>query len=155
MYGDKNACCAFGHRFVYENVGAKLEKVLIELVENRNMITFYTGGMGDFDSMYSSAVRKIKLKYSDVRLVLVKPYFTNDLNTDKDFYIMNYDSVIIPEELMGVHYKAAVKQRNRWMIDNSNYVITYVNKDFGGAYEAQRYAKSKDKKLINIEKRQP
>lgn len=144
------SCCCFGHRFVYEDISARLEKELVRLVETKDVITFYTGGMGDFDNLYSSAVRKIKREYPEIRLILVKPYFTSDLNTDKDFYSMNYDSVIIPEELMGVHYMSAIKQRNIWLADNSDFIVAYVNKDFGGAYEAVKYADKKQKEVINL-----
>lgn len=120
------SCCCFGHRFVYTDINARLEKELIKLVETKDVNIFYTGGMGEFDNLYSSAVRTLKHSYTDIKLILVKPYFTNDLNTDKDFYTASYDSVIIPEELIGVHYKGAIKQRNRWMVDNSDYLIAYI-----------------------------
>lgn len=134
-------CCCFGHRFVYEDIESKIEKELIDLIENKNVLTFYTGGMGDFDNLFSSAVRKIKHGYVGIKLILVRPYFTNELNTNKEFYQLNYDSVIIPEELMGIHYKRAIGERNRWMVDNSDFLLAYVNKSFGGAYEAVSYAK--------------
>ena len=34
---------------------------------------------------------------------------TNDVNTDRDYYAAMYDDVIIPDELAGIHYKAAIK----------------------------------------------
>ena len=34
---------------------------------------------------------------------------TNDVNTDRDYYAAKYDNVIIPDELAGIHYKAAIK----------------------------------------------
>ena len=52
-----------------------------------------------------------------------------------------YDWIIIPEELSGVHPKAAITMRNRWMVDASDYVIACVRRDFGGAYETVKYAR--------------
>ena len=51
-----------------------------------------------------------------------------------------YDDLIIPPELIGVHYKAAIKARNRWMIDNSDVVMVYTIREYGGAFDAMKYA---------------
>jgi hypothetical protein len=61
-----------------------------------------------------------------------------------------YDDVIIPPELIGVHYKAAIKARNRWMIDNSDVILIYTVRNYGGACEAKRYAQHENKAIIII-----
>ena len=106
--------------------------------------------MGDFDSLFSSAVRSAKKVYPHIKLIGVKPYFTNDINTDKDYYTALYDDIIIPDELAGIHPKAAIKARNRWIIDNSDIVLIYTVRNFGGAYEAKRFAERNGKRLIKI-----
>ena len=111
---------------------------------------FYTGAMGDFDSLFSSGVRKVKKSYPNIELICVKPYFTNDINTDRDYYVVMYDDVIIPDELADIHPKAAIKARNRWIIDNSDMVLMYTVRNEGGAYEAKRYAERKSKTIINL-----
>ena len=111
---------------------------------------FYTGAMGDFDSLFSSSVRKVKKSYPNIKLICVKPYFTNDINTDRDYYVVMYDDVIIPDELADIHPKAAIKARNRWIIDNSDMVLMYTIRNEGGAYEAKRYAERKSKTIINL-----
>lgn len=111
---------------------------------------FYTGAMGEFDSLFSSAVRKAKIKYPHIKLICVKAYFTNDINTNRDYYNAMYDDVIIPPELIGVHYKAAIKARNRWMIDNSDVILIYTVRNYGGACEAKRYAQHENKAIIII-----
>lgn len=143
-------CCGFGHRELYVDIKNRMEAVLIDLIENRNVSVFYTGGMGDFDNTFSAVVRGLKKQYSDIEIVLVKPYFTNDINKNKEYYQLNYDCVILPTELMGVYYKNAIKQRNRWMIDNSDIVVTCIYRDFGGAYEAEKYASKVGKEIINL-----
>ena len=106
--------------------------------------------MGEFDSLFSSAVRKAKKTYPNIKLICVKPYFTNDINIDKDYYAALYDDIIIPDELAGIHPKAAIKARNRWIIDNSDIVLIYTVRNFGGAYEAKRFAERNGKRLIKI-----
>ena len=143
------ACCGFGHRNVFENISSKLDNAVEKAIAQGCEI-FYTGAMGDFDSLFSSAVRSAKKVYPHIKLIGVKPYFTNDINTDKDYYAALYDDIIIPDELAGIHPKAAIKARNRWMIDNSDIVLIYTVRNFGGAYEAKRYAERNGKRLIKI-----
>ena len=143
------ACCGFGHRNVFENISSKLDNAVEEAITQGCEI-FYTGAMGDFDSLFSSAVRSAKKVYPYIKLICVKPYFTNDINTDKDYYAALYDDIIIPDELAGIHPKAAIKARNRWIIDNSDIVLIYTVRNFGGAYEAKRFAERNGKRLIKI-----
>lgn len=145
----KKACCGFGHRNVFENIEDKLYTAVMNAAE-RGCEIFYTGAMGEFDSLFSSAVRKAKKTYPNIKLICVKPYFTNDINIDKDYYAALYDDIIIPDELAGIHPKAAIKARNRWIIDNSDIVLIYTVRNFGGAYEAKRFAERNGKRLIKI-----
>jgi hypothetical protein len=83
---------------------------------------------------------------------ILKPYFLNELNVNKEYYEYYYDDVIIPEELAGSHYKSAIAKRNRWMIDQSQTILSGVYRDFGGAFEAIKYAQKRDKRVIEIKK---
>lgn len=145
----KKACCGFGHRNIFERIEDKVYMAIINAAEQGCEI-FYTGAMGDFDSLFSSSVRKVKKSYPNIKLICVKPYFTNDINTDRDYYVVMYDDVIIPDELADIHPKAAIKARNRWIIDNSDMVLMYTIRNEGGAYEAKRYAERKSKTIINL-----
>lgn len=71
--------------------------------------------------MCEAAVRRLKKKYQDlnIHLNLVLPYMTNQINRDKEYLESKFDDIIIPIDLMGVHYKAAIKKRNRWMVDQA------------------------------------
>ena len=145
----KKACCGFGHRNVFENIEDKVYAAVMNAA-NQDCEVFYTGAMGEFDSLFLSAVRKTKKVYPNIKLICVKPYFTNDINTDRDYYAALYDDIIIPDELAGIHPKAAIKARNRWMIDNSDIVLIYTVRNYGGAYEAKRYAERKGKVIFFI-----
>ena len=132
-------CCCFGHRDIWGSV-PNFADVLERLITESSVTVFMTGGMGDFDGIFSSAVRTLKRKYPDIKLLLVKPYFSGELNTNKEYYEFTYDDVVIPDVLAGVHPKSAITKRNRWMAENSDFVVTYVYRDFGGAYDAKKYA---------------
>ena len=147
------SCTFAGHREVYQPMmDAKVEKVIRELLQTDSEFIFYTGGMGEFDGKCASAVRFAKRQYSHLKIhfALVLPYMSNKLNTEKAYYEYYYDEIIIPAELYGVHYKAAIQKRNRWMVDRADCLIAYLFRDFGGAYETVKYAKKQGKPVINL-----
>ena len=143
-------CCGFGHRILLMDVEKPLRETLEHLVEERGVRVFYTGGMGEFDELFVRTVRSMKRDRPSLRLVLVAPYLTERLNMDKMFYESLYDEILIPAELDGVHPKAAIGMRNRWMVDRSDIVIAALHRDFGGAAEAVRYAEKRGKEVVRI-----
>ena len=79
-------------------------------------------------------------------LILVLPYVQKDM----EYYAKYYDDIILPDCVSGTHPKGAITKRNKWMIENSDLILCYVERDCGGAYEAVKYAKKKEKNIINI-----
>lgn len=144
------ACCGFGHRTLFTNIELELYQVIEKLITENGVDIFYTGGMGQFDEQFTNAVRKAKLKYNHISIVLIKPYFSNELNTNKEYYNYRYDDVMICEESELVHPKAAIKKRNRWMVDECDFVIGYIQRDYGGAYDAIQYARRMKKQVIMV-----
>lgn len=156
----KTICC-FGHREMFRDITSadditNLKENLCIFIERMiklyDVETFLTGRRGEFDNLFSCVIRKLKEKYPKIKLVLVEPYFSNSLNTHKEYYESMYDSIIIPDELAGVHPKQAIKLRNKWMVENSFMVISYVNRTSGGAYEAIKYAEKIGVFVYNIGK---
>ena len=145
-------CCGFGHRKIIrkKEVEDIIFETVLDLISKNRVTEFMIGENGDFDSCFLSAVMRAKRKYPDVKLTLVLPYFSNKLNRDKEYYVSFYDDVIIPTEVVGCHYKEAIKKRNQWMIDNTLYVISYIRKNEGGAFSATNYAKKNNKYIISI-----
>ena len=142
-------CCGFGHRNIYENITDQVDSAIACAIEKGCNI-FYTGAMGDFDRLFASAVRKAKHTYPDIKLISVKPYMTAEINKNKEYYETYYDDVIVPKEIIGIHYKAAIKARNQWMIDMSDVVIGYTIRGYGGACTALHYAEKRGREIIDI-----
>ena len=138
------ACCGFGHREVFANITEQLDKAVLKAAE-QGCIIFYTGAMGDFDSLFSSAVRKAKRNYPNIKLICVKPYMTKEINESGDYLYSLYDDIIIPTELADIHPKSAIIKRNRLLVDWSEIVIGYIKRQYGGAYTALKYARSQRK----------
>lgn len=143
------ACCGFGHREVFENISDKVY-IAVHNVAALGCRVFYTGAMGEFDDIFSSAVCKAKNENTDIRLVCIKPYLTKDIIAKTDFINYMYDDIVVPTELADVHYKSVITKRNRIMIDKSDIIMIYNIRDYGGAYQALKYAESKNKTIIRI-----
>ena len=143
-------CSCFGHREVFKDFSCVLSELLEDLILSEGIIEFWVGDMGNFDYKFASAVRILKRKYSNIKLILIKPYFSNELNTNKEYYEHYFDDVVIPDMLSVVHTKSAITKRNRWMVENSDFIVTYVCRDFGGAYSAKKYALKIEKKIFEI-----
>lgn len=146
-------CCGFGHRVLLMDIEKPLRETMERLVAERGVRAFYTGGMGEFDELFACTVRSMKRECPSLRLVLVMPYLTARLNVNKAFYEAQYDEILIPAELDGVHRKAAIGLRNRWMVERSDVVIAALQRDFGGAAEAVRYAERIGKIVCKIKKK--
>lgn len=143
-------CCCFGHREIWENVSPRLAATLENLIVNKGTQTFLTGGMGQFDELFSTVVRRKKLLYPKTELILVFPYLTRELTRNKVWYEQNFDSILIPSSLTGLHYKSAIQARNQWLAEHSDYIIAYVRHSSGGACKAVRYAEKIGKTVYNI-----
>ncbi len=146
----KGYCCGFGHREYYKEVKSELQTTIKHLIDEEGISVFLTGGMGDFDSLFSATVRSYKTHYKDIKLILVKPYFSNELNINKEFYQSYYDDIIIPQEIAGCYFKSAITKRNKWMIDKSDFVISGVYQEYGGAYDTIKYAQKNNKQIIEL-----
>ncbi len=142
-----------GHREVYQpGIAAQLEAEIEKLLQADSAFLFLTGGMGQFDGLGASAVRAAKHRHPEKRitLALVLPYWSNRLNTDKEYYQQRFDQIMIPEEFAAAYYKAAIPLRNRWMVDQADIVIAYIRRDFGGALATVKYAQKRGKRIINL-----
>ena len=144
-------CTFFGHRFapLTEAERIKLNSLIVDLIQNHSVTEFWLGAKGEFDSICSSTLSKIKRDYPDIKLCLVLSY----LPTNKEDYEWKerfYDHVFLPEEVEVGPQRFAISRRNRWMASNCDYMICYVKNDYGGAYEAMKIALAHKKEVFNI-----
>lgn len=130
-------------------IDKQLEKILLDLIENKNVDRFYVGSQGEFDCLVKNKLIKLKKIYPKITFDVVLAYMPRK----KDVYT-NCDSfnTIYPEGLELVHPKYAISKRNLWMIENADYVITHVVRD-GGAAKFKRIAEKRGLTVINIDKK--
>lgn len=151
--------CGFGHRNIFDGIESADEILVLKesltllletIIENEESPVFMTGMRGEFDNLFASVVRILKENKKSIKLVLVEPYFSDALNKYKDYFEVMYDSIIIPDEIAGAYPKKAITLRNKWMVEQSDSIVSYVNKEQGGAYNTLKYAKSLNKTIYNL-----
>ena len=146
-------CTFAGHReIILPDIREKAFSAIRKMADSNKSLLFLSGGMGEFDILCENAVRRIKTDYpaNRIDLQLILPYMSQKINSEREYYLSRYDGILIPSEMSSYHYKAAIKQRNYWMIDHSDFLIAYVHRGYGGAYESLRYAVRKGKHIINL-----
>ena len=74
-----------------------------------------------------------------------------EINENGVYLFTLYDDIIIPTELADVHYKQVITKRNRWIISQSDVVIIYTIRNYGGAYSALNYAKKLKREIVKIQ----
>ena len=102
---------------------------------------FLLGGYGAFDRMAASVVWDLKQKYPQIQSVLVKPYLDREMDESK------YDWTVYPG-LETVPRRYAISHRNRYMVDEANFVVAYVLHSWGGAAQTLEYANQKKKSIV-------
>lgn len=117
-----------------------------ELIE-KGVKDFLCGGMGDFDWIAAGVVYELKAEYPDISVNLVIPYWTFNIRNKELF-----NAIIYPEGFEKYHFKAAILQRNRYMVKESAHAICYVTHSWGGAAKTFEYAKKQGLYLINLGK---
>ena len=56
----------------------------------------------------------------------------------------------MPSEVEAAPKRACIVKRNRWVVDNSDYVVSYVKYKIGGAYSVIQYAEKHHKQIIQL-----
>ena len=137
-----SACTFFGHRDCPESIKHDIYSTVDNLISLNDVRTFYVGNHGNFDRLVISVLKELKILYPDINYYVVLAYLPS-----KDYGLQKYVT-IYPEGIEIVPKRFAIDFRNRWMIDKSDYVVTYIRHNFGGAANATKYANNKGKSMI-------
>ena len=136
------SCCFLGNsrQLSYrqrDNV-FQLFYVEVDKLIKKGYTKFIFSGNSDFESAARIAVISHRIKNSNTTYIA---------NPNDDIVQLQkvYDEVIIPDIP-----KHTIKQRNRYIVDNSNYCCFYIKNFVGDAFVAMLYAKKINKQQINL-----
>ena len=140
-------CTFFGHRSVHKEIEPTLRSTLIDLIENRDVKLFYVGKNGEFDSMVLRQLRDLSKTYP-ITYHVVLAYMPEK---QREFDTTDYSETILPDGIETVPKRFAIDYRNRWMIRQSDCVVTYVTNDIGsGAAKYKEIAEKAGKEIIAL-----
>ena len=134
----------FGHKDTPKEIEPTLRTTLVDLIENHGAIKFYVGNNGNFDTMVRRQLENLSQAYP-ITYNVVLAY----LPTKKSEYD-DYTNTILPEGIETVHKRFAISWRNKWMIQQSDVVVTYVTHNFGGAAQFKEMAEKQGKTVIEL-----
>ncbi|MBE6799176.1 MAG: DUF1273 domain-containing protein [Ruminococcaceae bacterium] len=138
-------CTFFGHKDTPTQIKPLLKAVLVDLIENKNVDTFYIGNQGNFDLMARDVAENLTKEYPHIRYFVILAYFPVKQCEFKD-----NSNTIYPDGLEKTPPKFAILKRNEWLLKHSDHVVTYVKHTISSAASFAELAKKKGKSVINI-----
>lgn len=140
-------CTLFGHQDTPAEIEPILRKTIQDLILAKHVHTFYVGHNGNFDNITIKQLRSLKKDYPFINYAVVLAYRPNDTTKNSNNDIVD---TVYPEILTQTPPAYAIDKRNFWMLNNADYVITYVKHPVGGALKFKRMAERKGKIVINL-----
>ena len=164
-----NSCCFFGHRKVTDSKQIK-NKAYIEaeeLIINKGISIFLFGSKSEFDALCYEVITELKEKYPHIKRIYARAEFQHINDSYKNMLLNAYEDTYYPNSIENSG-KAAYVERNREMIDKSEYCVVYYDSKYepqrrrkckqdlsdyqpkSGTKIAYEYAVKKKKKIINL-----
>ena len=145
--------CAFsGHRVLTDLDTNLLDRVLLNLIKN-GCGRFLCGMARGFDMTAAESVIALKKEYPHIELVACIPCedqssVMSARDRERYFRILSLCSEKIV--LTDRYFNGCMQARDRFMVDNSDLLLCYLRRSYGGTYYTVGYAKKCDKKIIEL-----
>lgn len=165
----KRICCFIGHRKIEKTKWLKNKiRVTIEnMIVNENVSVFLLGSKSGFNDLCRDILCCLKESYPHITRVYVRAEFSEISDEYRQYLLRWYDDTYYPEKLSEAG-KGIYIERNKEMIEKSDYCIIYYNEKYtppkrknslfplneyqpnSGTKIAYEYAKKKCSKVINV-----
>lgn len=150
------ACCFTGHRVIpkaeQKRLAGKLEHNLLYVIA-KGVTVFRNGGALGFDTLSALSVIALKDKYPQIKLYIDVPHRGQQEQWEEfdrnvyNFILARADKLTFVSER---YQPGCMQKRNRYMVDNSDYVIAYIRRPKGGSYYTACYAESLGKEVFYL-----
>lgn len=142
-----SSCTFFGHRIINKDIKDLLTRQIENLIAEYGVNVFYVGNNGQFDHLVATVLREVKLHNPQILYWIVLAYLPEK---KQEYNPLSDIETIYPEGLEYTPRHFAISKRNQWMVQQSDYVIAYVEHPFGGAAQFTEYAQKKNRMVINL-----
>ncbi len=165
MNKNYSSCCFTGYRpekFPFEiSKGDKayisFENALFEqilTIAEAGCRTFYCGMAMGFDLIAAHSVITVKQAFKEpLKLVCVLPFKTQGEGFPIKWKNAFNNVLAAADEVICLgdeYFKGCYQKRNMYMVDNSDYVITWFDGQRGGTANTINYAKRKGRQIFNV-----
>ena len=125
---NKNTCCFIGHRKITDTplFREHLRATIETLINSYNVDTFLFGSKSEFNSLCYELICESKQKHPHIKRIYVRaefPYIDDDYLS---YLLEYYEGTYFPANLLHAG-KAVYLERNREMIDKSNFCVLYCH----------------------------
>lgn len=157
IYNKNSTCCFTGHRDIPPKYHGKISSVISvqaeRLYSDYSVCNFITGGAVGFDMIAAETVAGMKYFFRDIRLILALPcenHYAKWSETEKQKFFRIAESADETVYISRDYEKGCMLARDRFMVDNSGYCISYCVRQSGGTFYTLSYARKKGLFLTEI-----
>lgn len=144
-------CCVFfGHKDADSSISPRLREAITKLMLEQGVTDFLVGNNGKFDYIVYKTLKDIKQEYPDITYSVVLAYLPGEKTEYENYYAE--EETLLPDGIEVGPARFAIDRRNKWMVEQADYVITHVTHSWGGAAKFKELAEKKGKTVINIER---
>ena len=149
-------CCFTGHRSIDAEVASRLSEVLdgaIEKLIAAGVTTFRSGGAVGFDTFAALKIIEKKRENPAIRLELYLPCRDQSARWDDyckeayEYLLKSADGITYTSEK---YSRGCMLDRDRKMVEGSDFCIGYCTKSRGGTAYTLEYAKKSGVRTLNI-----
>lgn len=143
---NSKTCFFIGSRNTPNSIKQQLADAVEKHITEYGVTTFTVGHYGTFDRLVQGVLQEAKNRHAQIELYLLEPYaLDKKVEIPKDF-----NGTFYPDRLEFVPKRYAIAQANRYMIQNSDYLISYCH-GVGNSRKLIEYAQKLEKKgLIKV-----
>lgn len=128
-----------------------LDRVILNLIKN-GVDTFYCGMATGFDTAAAESLINFKKDY-DITVVACIPC-ESQTETFSQKAKERYESILncCDEEIIfsSNYFHGCMQQRDRYLVDNCDVLVSYLRRKSGGTYYTVNYAKTNGVKVIEL-----
>ena len=152
----QKTCCFTGHRDLpiqeIPTITERTEQYIRGLI-GKGVQYFGVGGAIGYDTLAAQILFKLrKTEHPGIKVILVYPFegyinhWTSEQQRVYSQLLLEYDKKVC---MATSPSKGAYLQRNRHLVNNSSYCISYCTKSIGGTAYTVKYAHSKGLTILN------